>query len=52
MTSKRHTTKYLNILEWSDGSIHIEVIGMTREIMLIRQEREELEQYFQQKAME
>ena len=52
MTSKRHNTKYLKILEWKDGSIHIEVVGANRDIMLLSHEREELEQYFQQKAME
>lgn len=52
MTSKRHTTKYLNILEWSDGSIHIEVVGTDRNIHLLSHEKDELEQYFQQKAME
>ena len=52
MSSSKRNGKYINILEWSDGSIHIEVLGTDRNIHLMSHEKDELEQYFQQKAME
>lgn len=52
MTSRKRKYKYLNIQEWADGSIHIEIIGSDRYLLLMSHEKAELEQYFQQRAME